>query len=39
MSETMNLTVTLTFQELESLVCNRRTPLWLEHRYLCHPER
>ena len=33
------VTVTLTLEELESLVCNRRTPLWLEHRYLCHPER
>lgn len=32
-----NIQVTLTEEELEAIVCQGRAPLWLEHRYLCHP--
>lgn len=29
----------LTLEELEGMVCEGRMPIWIEHRYLCHPER
>jgi hypothetical protein len=33
------ITVTLTLEQLHQLVVFHKVPLYLEHRYLCHPER